>query len=66
MTQENQNLSQLKIQRLNQTPQFWVPTLVLGSIAPNQNIWELLRTENCLLRQQEVKTWLETQVGRAV
>ena len=66
MLQKNQNLLQRRIQGLNQIPQFWVLTLVLGSIAPNRNIWQVLREHNRLLRQQEVKTWVETQVGRTV
>lgn len=66
MLQKNQNLLQRRIQGLNQIPQFWVLTLVLGSIAPNGNIWQVLREHNRLLRQRQVKARFEDQVGRTV
>ena len=66
MLQKNQNLLQRRIQGLNQIPQFWVLTLVLGSIAPNRNIWQVLREHNRLLRQRQVKARFEDQVGRTV
>ena len=66
MSQKNQNLLQRRIQRLNQIPQLRVLALLLGSIAPNRDIWQVLRNQNRLLRQQEVKTWFVFQAGRAV
>ena len=67
MFQQNQNLKQRLIEGLNQIPEPWALTPLLGCyVTPDGHNWQVLRGESLSPSQQEVLARIATKVGGAV
>ena len=67
MTLENNKLKQHLIQGLNQIPEPWALTPLLGWYrTPDGHNWQVLRAKSFSPRQQEFKASIAIKVGGAV
>lgn len=64
MTQANQFLKSRQKKGLNQIPEFWVPTPLLGNRVVCRDNWQVIKGKNLSASQQQKRAKFETKVER--